>query len=63
MAVSPPAAAQQIAPVRSAYFGGPLHTIQQETFFVEHPELGQFALFLIVPAGPQQYTKLSIACR
>ena len=60
MAVSPPAAAQQIIRTSAfslAFFGGPLHTVQQETFFVEHLELGQFALF-IVPAGPQQYTAI-----
>ena len=60
MAVSPPAAAQHIVRTSAfglAWFGGPLHTVQQETFFVEHPELGQFALF-IVPAGPQQYTAI-----
>jgi hypothetical protein len=60
MAVSPPAAAQQNVRTSAfslAWFGGPLHTVQQETFFVEHAELGQFALF-IVPAGPQQYTAI-----
>ena len=60
MAVSPPPAAQQIVRTDSfslAFFGGPLHAVQQDTFFVEHPELGQFALF-IVPAGPQQYTAI-----
>jgi hypothetical protein len=60
MAVSPPAAAQQIVRTSAfslAWFGGPIHTVQQDTFFVEHPELGQFALF-IVPAGPQQYTAI-----
>ena len=58
MAVSPPLAAQQIVRTSSfslAFFGGPLPGVQQNTFFVEHPELGRFALF-IVPAGPQQYT-------
>jgi hypothetical protein len=60
MAVSPPAEAQQLVRTDAfslAWFGGPLHTVQQDTFFVEHPELGQFALF-IVPAGPQQYTAI-----
>ena len=60
MAVTPPVAARQIVRTSSfslAWFGGPLHTVQQETFFVEHAELGQFALF-IVPAGPQQYTAI-----
>ncbi len=60
MAVSPPVAARQIVRTSAfslAWFGGPLHTVQQETFFVEHAELGQFALF-IVPAGPQQYTAI-----
>jgi hypothetical protein len=60
MAVAPPPAAQQLVRTDSfslAWFGGPLHTVQQETFFVEHPELGQFALF-IIPAGPQQYTAI-----
>lgn len=60
MAVAPPVAAQQIVRTSAfslAWFGGPIHTVQQETFFVEHPELGQFALF-IVPAGPQQYTAI-----
>jgi hypothetical protein len=60
MAVAPPAAAQHIVSTSAfslAWFGGPIHTVQQETFFVEHPRLGQFALF-IVPAGPQQYTAI-----
>jgi hypothetical protein len=60
MAVSPPPAAQQIVRTSSfslAFFGGPLPGIQQDTFFIEHPELGQFALF-IVSAGPQQYTAI-----
>jgi len=60
MAVSPPVAARQnirTSAFSLAWFGGPLHTVQQETFFVEHAELGQFALF-IVPAGPQQYTAI-----
>lgn len=60
MAVSPPAAAQKIVRTTAfslTWFGGPIHSVQQETFFVEHPELGQFALF-IVPAGPQQYTAI-----
>jgi hypothetical protein len=60
MAVSPPAAARKIVRTSAfslAWFGGPLHAVQQETFFVEHPQMGQFALF-IVPAGPQQYTAI-----
>jgi hypothetical protein len=60
MAVPPPAAARQPLSTDAfilAWFGGPIHTVQQETFFVEHPHLGQFALF-IVPAGPQQYTAI-----
>lgn len=60
MAVSPPPAAQRAVSTDAfslAWFGGPIHTVQQETFFVEHPRLGQFALF-IVPAGPQQYTAI-----
>lgn len=58
MAVLPPPAARQLVSTDSfslAFFGGPIHAVQQETFFVEHAELGQFALF-IVPSGPQQYT-------
>jgi uncharacterized protein DUF6916 len=57
MAVPPPAAARQALSTDAfslALSGGPIHNVQQETFFVEHPHLGQFALF-IVPAGPQQY--------
>ena len=60
MAVPPPPAARQslITDAFSlAWFGGPAHNVQQGTFFVEHPHLGQFALF-IVPAGPQQYTAI-----
>lgn len=60
MAVAPPLAARQLVLTDSfslAFFGGPLHNVQQETFFVEHSDLGQFALF-IVPAGPQQYTAI-----
>jgi hypothetical protein len=60
MAVPPPAAARQAISTDAfslAWFGGPIHNVQQETFFVEHPHLGQFALF-IVPAGPQQYTAI-----
>lgn len=58
MAVPPPAAA--LHPVRTNMFslkfsGGPLRNLEQGTFFFQHEELGQFALF-IVPAGPQQYT-------
>lgn len=58
MAVPPPPAA--LHPVRTNMFslgfsGGPLHNLEQETFFFQHEELGQFALF-IVSAGPQQYT-------
>jgi hypothetical protein len=60
MAVPPPPAARQTVSTDAfslAWFGGPIHSVQQETFFVEHPHLGQFALF-IVPAGPQQYTAI-----
>jgi hypothetical protein len=60
MAVPPPPAARQALSTDAfslAWSGGPIHSIQQETFFVEHPHLGQFALF-IVPAGPQQYTAI-----
>lgn len=60
MAVSPPPAAQRAVSTDAfslAWFGGPPRGVQQETFFVEHPQLGQFALF-IVPAGPQQYTAI-----
>ena len=60
MAVPPPAAARQAITTDAfslAFSGGPIHNVQQETFFVEHPHLGQFALF-IVPAGPQQYTAI-----
>jgi hypothetical protein len=60
MAVPPPAAARQALSTDAfslAWFGSPMHNVQQETFFVEHPHLGQFALF-IVPAGPQQYTAI-----
>jgi hypothetical protein len=60
MAVPPPAALLQ--PFRTAAFslhfsGGPADSLEQGTFFVEHDELGEFALF-IVPAGPQQYTAI-----
>ena len=60
MAVSPPAAAQKLVSTDAfilVFFGGPLHAVQQETFFVEHADLGHFALF-IVPAGAQQYTAI-----
>jgi hypothetical protein len=60
MAVPPPAAARQALSTEAfslAWSGGPIHNLQQETFFVEHPHMGQFALF-IVPAGPQQYTAI-----
>ena len=60
MAVSPPPAAQHFMRTSAfslAWFGGPGHAVQQDTFFVEHPQLGQFALF-IVPAGPQQFTAI-----
>lgn len=58
MAVPPPPAA--LHPVRTNMFslgfsGGPLRNLEQKTFFFQHEELGQFALF-IVPAGPQQCT-------
>jgi hypothetical protein len=58
MAVAPPAAlvaAIQTKTFSLGFSGGPVKELQQETFFFEHPQLGQFALF-IVPAGPQQYT-------
>lgn len=60
MAVPPPPAARQAVSTDAfnlSWFGGPIHNVQQDTFFVEHAELGQFALF-IVPAGPQQYTAI-----
>ncbi len=60
MAVSPPPAAQRAVSTDAfslEWFGGPPRGVQQDTFFVEHPHLGQFALF-IVPAGPQQYTAI-----
>jgi len=60
MAVPPPAAARQSLNTDAfslAWSGGPTQNVQQQTFFVEHPHLGQFALF-IVPAGPQQYTAI-----
>jgi len=60
MAVPPPAAARQSLSTDAfslAWSGGPTQNVQQQTFFVEHPHLGQFALF-IVPAGPQQYTAI-----
>ena len=60
MAVPPPAAARQTLSTDAfslAWSGGPTQNVQQQTFFVEHPHLGQFALF-IVPAGPQQYTAI-----
>jgi hypothetical protein len=58
MAVPPPPAA--LHPLRTEMFslgfsGGPVRNLEQETFFFQHEELGQFALF-IVPAAPQQYT-------
>ena len=60
MAVPPPVAARQALSTDAfslAWFGSPIQNVQQETFFVEHPHLGQFALF-IVPAGPQQFTAI-----
>jgi len=60
MAVPPPAAARQTVSTEAfslRWSGGPTQNVQQQTFFVEHPHLGQFALF-IVPAGPQQYTAI-----
>jgi hypothetical protein len=60
MAVPPPAAARQALSTDAfslAWFGSPIQNVQQETFFVEHPHLGQFALF-IVTAGPQQFTAI-----
>lgn len=60
MAVFPPPAAQQSVSTDAfslTWFGGPFRGVSQQTFFVEHPQLGQFALF-IVPAGRQQYTAI-----
>ncbi|MGH9569776.1 MAG: DUF6916 family protein, partial [Candidatus Angelobacter sp.] len=60
MAVAPPAALLQAAHTTGfvlGFSGGPLPNVEQETFSFQHPELGQFALF-IVPAGPQQYTAI-----
>jgi len=60
MAVPPPAAAWQSLSTDAfslAWSGGPTQNVQQQTFFVEHTHLGQFALF-IVPAGQQQYTAI-----
>lgn len=58
MAVAPPAAVLQAIHTTAfslGFSGGPVQDVRQETFFFEHADLGQFALF-IVPAGPQQYT-------
>jgi hypothetical protein len=60
MAVAPPASllhALQTITFNLHFSGGPADNLQQGTFFVEHDELGEFALF-IVPAGPQQYTAI-----
>lgn len=59
MAVPPPAAVQAVRTIMFSlrFSGGPLRNLGQETFFFQHEELGQFALF-IVPAGPQQYTAI-----
>jgi hypothetical protein len=57
MAVPPPAAISNAAQTSSfnlSFSGGPAQGVGQDTYFFEHPELGQFAL-LIVPAGPEQY--------
>lgn len=57
MAVPPPAAisnAAQTSAFSLSFSGGPAQGVPQDTYFFEHPELGQFAL-LIVPAGPEQY--------
>lgn len=58
MAVAPPLAMAQSINTSGfslVFWGGPLPMVQQETFFFEHADLGQFAMF-IVPAGRQFYT-------
>lgn len=60
MAVPPPAAisnAAQTSAFSLSFSGGPAQGVRQDTYFFEHPELGQFAL-LIVPAGPEQYVAI-----
>ena len=60
MAVPPPAAvsnAAQTSAFSLTFSGGPAQGVGQDTYFFEHPELGQFAL-LIVPAGPEQYVAI-----
>lgn len=60
MAVPPPAAisnAAQTSAFSLSFSGGPAQGVGQDTYFFEHPELGQFAL-LIVPAGPEQYVAI-----
>ncbi len=60
MAVPPPAAisnAAQTSGFSLKFSGGPAQGVGQDTYFFEHPELGQFAL-LIVPAGPEQYVAI-----
>lgn len=60
MAVPPPAAvsnAPQTSAFSLSFSGGPAQGVGQDTYFFEHPELGQFAL-LIVPAGPEQYVAI-----
>ena len=58
MAVAPPAAlarSLETSGFSLVFWGGPLPMVRQETFFFEHADLGQFAMF-IVPAGTQLYT-------
>jgi hypothetical protein len=60
MAVPPPAALSNAAKTSAfslSFSGGPAQGVGQDTYFFEHPELGQFAL-LIVPAGPEQYVAI-----
>ena len=60
MAVPPPRSALQPPPTAGfelSFSGGPIRNLRQDTYFFQHSELGQFALF-IVPAGPQQYTAI-----
>jgi hypothetical protein len=60
MAVAPRAAVSQAIHTTTfslRFSGGPVETLQQETFVIEHDQLGEFSLF-IVPAGPQQYTAI-----
>jgi len=60
MAVPPPAAisnAAQTSAFSLSFSGGPAQGVSQDTYFFQHPGLGQFAL-LIVPAGPEQYVAI-----